>query len=57
MLKGFGADRAVALDPADPKNSAHEYRVLPRDGKLRWVEVRWLALFEGGRVASAVTTV
>jgi PAS domain S-box-containing protein len=53
----FWADRAVALDPTDPRSSAHEYRVRPRDGKLRWVEVRWLAHFEAGRVASAVATV
>jgi PAS domain S-box-containing protein len=57
----YWADRAAALDPADPKNSAHEYRVRPRGGEVRWVEVRWLARFEGAgsreRVASAVATV
>jgi PAS domain S-box-containing protein len=57
----FWLDREAALDPADPKRSGHEYRVRPRDGKLRWVEVRWLAHFEGtgsrGRVVSAVATV
>jgi PAS domain S-box-containing protein len=57
----YWADRKAALDPADPKSSPHEYRVRPRDGKLRWVEVRWLAHFEGtgsrGLVVSAVATV
>jgi PAS domain S-box-containing protein len=57
----YWADREAALDPTDPKSPPHEYRVRPRDGKLRWVEVRWLAHFEGtgccGRVVSAVATV
>jgi two-component system CheB/CheR fusion protein len=57
----YWADREAALDPADPKSSAHEYRVRPRDGEVRWVEVRWLAHFEAAgsreRVASAVATV
>jgi PAS domain S-box-containing protein len=57
----FWVDLAAALDPVDPKSSAHEYRVRPRDGGLRWVEVRWLAHFEdaGNRewLASAVATV
>ncbi len=57
----YWADRREALDPADPKSSAHQYRVRPRDGKPRWVEVRWLAHFEGAgsreRVASAFATV
>ena len=42
----FWADREAALDPANPKSSAHEYRVRRRDGDLRWVEVRWLSYFE-----------
>jgi PAS domain S-box-containing protein len=57
----YWADREAALDPADPNGSPHEYRVRPRDGELRWVEVRWLAHFAGtgsrGRVVSAVATV
>ncbi len=57
----YWADREAALDPVDPKSSAHEYRVRPRDGDLRWVEVRWLAHFEGAgsceRVARAFATV
>jgi PAS domain S-box-containing protein len=59
----FWADRDAALNPADLESSAHggEYRVRPREGKLRWVEVRWLAHFAGtgsrGRVVSAVATV
>jgi PAS domain S-box-containing protein len=57
----FWADREASLDPADPKSSAHEYRVRLRDGEVRWVEVRWLAHLEGAesrrRVSSAVGTV
>jgi PAS domain S-box-containing protein len=57
----FWADREAALDPADPKSAAQEYRVRPRDGEIGWVEVRLLASFEGTgsrrRVASAVGTV
>jgi PAS domain S-box-containing protein len=57
----YWADREAALDPADPKSFPHEYRVRPRDGKIRWVEVRWLAHFEGTgsrrQVVSAVATV
>ncbi len=37
----------VALDPADPKRYAHEYRVQRRDGEVRWVETHGLAYFEG----------
>jgi PAS domain S-box-containing protein len=45
----FWADREAASDPANPKSSPHEYRVLRRDGEVRWVEVRWLAYFEEER--------
>jgi PAS domain S-box-containing protein len=41
------ADREAALDPADPKPYAHEYRVQRRDGEVRWVETHGLAYFEG----------
>jgi PAS domain S-box-containing protein len=44
---GFWAVREAALDPADPKPYANEYRILPRSGKLRWVETHGLAHFEG----------
>jgi PAS domain S-box-containing protein len=54
----FRADREAALDPADPKSSAHEYRVQLRGGGIRWVAVRWLAHFEGdGRDRRAVSLV
>src|SRR5258708_18215590 len=43
----FWADREAALDPADPKRSATEYRVQRRDGGVRWVEGHGLAYFEG----------
>jgi len=41
------ADRAAAIDPADPKRSPHEYRVQRRDGEVRWVEVSWFVYFDG----------
>jgi PAS domain S-box-containing protein len=51
---------ATALDPADPKPYAHEYRIRRRDGSVRWVENHGLAYFEGAdperRVASFVGT-
>jgi PAS domain S-box-containing protein len=43
----FWADRAAAIDPADPKRSPHEYRVQRRDGEVRWVEVSWFVYFDG----------
>jgi PAS domain S-box-containing protein len=43
----FWVVREAALDPADPKPYANEYRILRRDGKVRWVESRGLAYFEG----------
>jgi PAS domain S-box-containing protein len=50
----------VALDPADPKPSTHEYRVWRGDGEVRWVEVHGLAYVEGAghqrRAASVVGT-
>jgi PAS domain S-box-containing protein len=42
----FLADSEASIDPAE-RRSPHEYRVQRRDGKVRWVEVRWLACFEG----------
>jgi PAS domain S-box-containing protein len=57
----FWADRERWLDPADRKPCAHEYRVRRRDGKVRWVEVHWLAHFEGAQhergIASVIGTV
>jgi PAS domain S-box-containing protein len=44
----FLANRAVALDPANPvRYLHHEYRVQRRDGTVRWVEGNGLANFEG----------
>jgi PAS domain S-box-containing protein len=43
----FLADREAATDPANPMRSPHEYRVRRRDGEVGWVEVRWLAYFNG----------
>jgi PAS domain S-box-containing protein len=52
---------AVALDPADPKPLAIEYRIRRGDGKVRWVENHGLAYFESAgaerRAASFVGTV
>ena len=57
----FWADRAAAIDPADPKRSLHEYRVQRRDGEVRWVEVGWFVYFDGDQrergTASVVGTV
>jgi PAS domain S-box-containing protein len=56
----FQAAIATALDPADPKAFAHEYRIRRRDGSVRWVENHGLAYFEGAaperRVAVFVGT-
>ena len=50
------ADREAALNPADPKPYAHEYRIRRRDGELRWVGAHGLAYFEGtGRERRAVS--
>jgi PAS domain S-box-containing protein len=43
----FRANREAALNPANPKPYAHEYRLRRRDGTVRWVEARGLAYFEG----------
>jgi PAS domain S-box-containing protein len=58
----FWMDREAALNPANPKPYAHEYRVRRRNGELRWVEGHGLACFEEGtehgrRLASFVGTV
>jgi PAS domain S-box-containing protein len=37
----------AALDPADPKPFAAEYRILLDDGSIRWVEAHGSATFEG----------
>jgi PAS domain S-box-containing protein len=48
----------AAVDPADPKPLAIEYRVQRRDGEVRWVESHGLAYFEGaGREHRAVSIV
>jgi PAS domain S-box-containing protein len=57
---GVEAAIATALDPADPKQYAHEYRIRRRDGSVRWVENHGIAYFEGAgperRVAAFVGT-
>jgi PAS domain S-box-containing protein len=49
------------LDPVDPKPHAIEFRLRRENGEVRWVELHWLAYFEGaGRergTASVVGTV
>jgi PAS domain S-box-containing protein len=48
----------VALDPANPKPLAIEYRFRRRDGTVRWVENHGLAYFQGvGRARLAVSVV
>jgi PAS domain S-box-containing protein len=50
-----------ARDPADRKRYAIEFRLQRGDGEVRWVEVHWLAYFEGAQrqrpVASVVGTI
>src|SRR5258705_11228122 len=43
----FWADREAALDPANPKRSASEFRIRRSNGEIRWVEAHRLAYFEG----------
>jgi PAS domain S-box-containing protein len=45
--EAFLAARQVALDPTDPKPFSYQYRVIRRDGKVRWVETHGLAKFHG----------
>jgi PAS domain S-box-containing protein len=60
-VERFWAVRETALDPADPKPYANEYRLRRRDGEVRWVESRGLAYCEGAgperQVVSFVGTV
>jgi PAS domain S-box-containing protein len=55
------ADREAALDPANPRPYAHEYRIRRRDGEVHWVEAHGLVKFESTgperQVASFVGTV
>jgi PAS domain S-box-containing protein len=53
----FWAEREAATDPANPMRSPHEYRVLRRDGEVGWVEVRWLAYFDGDQRERGAATV
>jgi PAS domain S-box-containing protein len=57
-LERVWADREAALNPANPKPYAHEYRIRRRDGEVRWVESHGLADFAGaGRERRAVNFV
>jgi PAS domain S-box-containing protein len=60
-MERFSAVREAALDPVDPKPYVNEYRMVRRDGTVRWVESRGLAYFEGAgperRLVSFVGTV
>jgi PAS domain S-box-containing protein len=52
------ANLEAALNPADPRRSATEFRVRRGDGEVRWVETLGLAYFEGaGRERQAVSFV
>jgi len=57
----FWAAREATLDPVDPKPYAIEFRLQHGDGEVRWLEVHWLAYFEGDgrerRTASVAGTV
>ncbi len=43
----FCTEREAALDPVDPRRSASEFRIVRRNGEIRWVEAHRLAHFEG----------
>jgi PAS domain S-box-containing protein len=45
--EGYVAARKAALDPVNPKPFASVFRVVGRDGKVRWVESHGLAYFQG----------
>jgi PAS domain S-box-containing protein len=45
----FGAASEAALDPLDPKPHVIEFRLRRKNGEVQWVEVHWLAYFEGAR--------
>jgi PAS domain S-box-containing protein len=54
----YWADREAALEPADPKGYAHQYRVQRSGGEVRWVETHGLPYFEGdGRGRRAVPAI
>jgi PAS domain S-box-containing protein len=53
----FSADREASLDPTNPPRSPQEYRVLRRDGEVRWVEVRRHAHIEGAGRERRATSV
>jgi PAS domain S-box-containing protein len=54
----FWADHEASLDHAGPQQFEHQYRILRRDGEVRWVEGRWLVHFEGvGREQRATSIV
>ncbi len=50
------AEVEAALDPADPKPYATEYRISHPDGSMRWVEAHGAALFEGEGAARRATS-
>jgi len=57
-LPGVWAKVEAALDPADPKPYAAEYRIVLDDGSVRWVEAHGTATFEGeGAARRAVSFV
>jgi PAS domain S-box-containing protein len=45
--EGYVAARKAALDPVDPKPFAYMFRIVRRDGKVRWVESHGLVYFQG----------
>jgi PAS domain S-box-containing protein len=57
-LPGVWAKVEAALDAADPRPYAAEYRIYVSDGSLRWVEAHGVAAFEGeGRERHAISLV
>jgi PAS domain S-box-containing protein len=60
-VEKFWANHEASLDHVDPRRFAHQYRVLRRDGEVRWVEGRRRVRFEGAvrerRATSVIGTV
>jgi PAS domain S-box-containing protein len=56
-IEAFRRDRAAALDRANPKPIAHEYRIRQRNGNVRWVQSTALAHFTGIGPARRVVSI
>ena len=55
-LPGVWAKVEAALNPADPKPYAAEYRIFLPDGRIRWIEAHGIATFAGEGQARQATS-